>query len=118
MIDANAINWQEHPTISGVQTRIIESAASTQGQCDVLMGRVDPQGSIPWHVHQGAQETALVIEGEGVLLYSPTPSLESQRKLDLRPGHVVTIPAGYWHSVLNMGAGPLLLYAFHAPATF
>jgi mannose-6-phosphate isomerase-like protein (cupin superfamily) len=117
IVDLNAMQWQAHPTIDGVTTRIVETAAS-HGQADVLMAKVEPSGGIAWHVHERAAETVLVIEGQGVLLFSATSTLVSQRKLDLRTGCVVTIPAGFWHSVMNMGDVPLLLFGFHTPPTF
>ena len=118
IVDLNQLSWQAHPTIVGVQTKIIETAA-THGQADVLMGQVAVGGTIGWHVHLEASETILVLQGKGVLLYTQSPDeKENAQRLEIAQGIVLTVYAGWWHAVQNTGDEPIMLYGFHTPPTF
>ncbi len=110
--------WQPHPTIAKVLTRVFENQDS-HPLADVLLAKVSGGGEIPWHVHENASETAYVVEGTGTLLYAEDERQRGQpQQAALSVGVAMTIPSGWWHSVLNPGEEPLILFAFHTPGTF
>lgn len=118
LIDLPNIPWQPHPTLAGVLTKVVENRAS-HPLADVLLAQVLPGGSIPWHVHEQASETVYLVQGTGCILYAPAPDqLQTPSEAVLSTGAALTVQAGVWHSVVNSGAEPLILFAFHTPPTF
>jgi mannose-6-phosphate isomerase-like protein (cupin superfamily) len=97
-------------------TKVFENQ-STHPLADVLVAYIEPGGAIPWHVHEDASETAYVLIGEGVLKYAEPDKRDSPSEANLRVGVALTIPGGWWHTVLNTGTTPLELFAFHTPPT-
>ena len=113
------VPWQAHPTITGVMTKVFENR-DTQPLCDALLAQVFPGGKIPWHVHAAESETAYVVQGTGTLLCAPEntqSALDNCQRADLVPAMALTVRSGVWHSVLNSGDAPLILFAFHTPPT-
>lgn len=115
--DMNHIEWGLHPTITGVLTRVFENRASGN-HADVLLAHVEVGGEIPWHVHAEARETAYVLVGQGVLKFAQTETRESPVETPLHVGVALTIPSGWWHTLVNTADVPLELFAFHMPPTF
>lgn len=110
--------WQPHPTLAGVQTKVFEGREQ-HPLADSLMAQVLPGGTIGWHVHSASDETAYVIQGSGTLLYAPDETRrETPLEAALTAGCALTVAAGVWHSMLNTGDEPLILFAFHVPPTF
>jgi mannose-6-phosphate isomerase-like protein (cupin superfamily) len=72
---------------------------------DVVM--VPPGGEIGAETHTGADETLLVVTGEG------EAEVDGER-MPVRVGSVVYIPRGATHNVRNLGHRALRLYAVHA----
>jgi len=58
-----------------------------------------------------------VLAGEGILKYAEPDKRDSPSEANLKVGVALTIPSGWWHSVLNTGEMPLELFAFHTPPT-
>lgn len=118
LLDLETMPWQPHPTIAGIQTKVIQNGAADR-LADVLLAKVLPGGQISWHVHENASETAYLVQGQGTLLYCAD---ESQRNTPseavLVPGSALKVEAGVQHCVLNTGDEPLILFAFHTPPTF
>ncbi|MEO8608114.1 MAG: cupin domain-containing protein [Chloroflexota bacterium] len=114
--DLNVMHWQSHPVVSSVLTKVFENEAS-HPLADVLVAQVEVGGEIPWHVHENASETAYVLLGEGILKYAESDQRTNPSEADLKPGFALTIPGGWWHTVLNTGITPLELFAFHTPPT-
>jgi mannose-6-phosphate isomerase-like protein (cupin superfamily) len=115
--DMNRMEWQPHPTIQGVLTRVFENHVHNP-LVDVLVGRVSVSGEIPWHVHDDASETAYVLTGQGILKYAASDQRDTVVEAPLYAGVAMTIPSRWWHMVLNVGVVPLELFAFHSPPTF
>ena len=114
--DLSVLDWQTHPVVTKVLTKVFENKA-THPLADVLVAHVETGAEIPWHVHDDASETAYVLVGEGVLKYAEADKRDNPSQADLKVGVALTIPGGWWHSVLNTGATPLELFAFHTPPT-
>ncbi len=70
--------------------------------------RADPRAT-PLHSHQDHDLTAIILKGYGTLTIG-------DRKLELRPGSIVTIPRGTPHSFLNKSPEPAVAYAMFNPA--
>jgi mannose-6-phosphate isomerase-like protein (cupin superfamily) len=118
IVDLNQLPWQAHPTLAGVHTRIVENRA-THGQADVMAGQIAVGGTIPWHVHAEASETAIVLQGKGTIQYTQSKTdADSAPSVEITQGTIVTLHAGWWHCVNNTGDEPMILYAFHTPPTF
>lgn len=118
LVDLQDAPWQPHPAVAGLLIKIIESQA-THPLMDALIAQVLPGGSIPWHVHETASETVYLVAGTGKLLYAPSEvERVSPREAALPSGSALTVQAGVWHSVLNVGDVPLILFAVHTPPTF
>lgn len=117
VVNLEQVEWQPHPTLAGVRTRIIENGASNP-QANVLVANVNPDGGIPWHVHEQSVEIAYVLAGTGTFFYDEHGKGETPVETGIQAGCVLSIPAGLWHAVANTGSEPLLLYAFHTPPIF
>jgi mannose-6-phosphate isomerase-like protein (cupin superfamily) len=117
LVQLGDIPWQTHPSLAGVQTKVFENRVS-HPLADTLLAQVMPGGNIPWHVHAAADETAYILQGSGVLRYTPDADhLETPLEASLTAGCALTIQADVWHSILNTGNEPLILFAFHVPPT-
>ena len=107
VIRVENVAWEPHPRFAALQVKVLESKA-THPHASVMLVKVDAGGTIPEHAHTVEIETAYVLAGEGVL---------SVDGLDYPFGAGInaSIPVGAKHSVRNMGAVPLLIYAVHTP---
>ncbi|MGB6984417.1 MAG: cupin domain-containing protein [Candidatus Aquilonibacter sp.] len=66
-------------------------------------------GTAPKHYHAGAAEIQVILDGSG-------QEWLGDRKVDLRPGMMVVIPAGTAHSgTVDTSGGKLRLVAFKTP---
>lgn len=73
----------------------------------VLMS-IEPGNDIGEEVH-GLDQFIRVEEGSGKVILNKT----DEHKIE--DDYAVVIPAGTWHNVINIGAGPLKLYSLYAP---
>jgi mannose-6-phosphate isomerase-like protein (cupin superfamily) len=81
---------------------------ATTKHSQLVVMTLPPGGEIGAEVHEGIDQTLLVIDGTGraVLEGEPTP---------LGPGHVVVVPAGTRHNVVADDARPLRLATVYGP---
>ena len=63
----------------------------------------------PLHIHKDHDVTAIVLRGQGILWVG-------DRKLEMRPGSIVTIPRGVPHAFTNQSPEPAVAYAMFNPA--
>ena len=63
----------------------------------------------PLHIHESHDATAIVLKGYGILWIG-------DRKLELKPGSIVTIPRGVPHSFTNQSPEPAVAYVVFNPA--
>jgi quercetin dioxygenase-like cupin family protein len=61
--------------------------------------QIGPTQEIPWHSHNGAQDTFYVLEGEILLSLR-----EPEEEMRLRPGEIYAVLPGRPHRVMNGGA--------------
>ena len=76
-------------------------------QCQIVMMHIPPGEDIGEEEHKGDQ-TTFIVEGEG------------QVKIDghstkVTPNHVVVIPKGATHNIINKGDTPLKLFSIYGP---
>jgi mannose-6-phosphate isomerase-like protein (cupin superfamily) len=64
------------------------------------------------HDHAHAWETLAVLEGDGTLVRRPA---SGEQRVEIRPGALVTIPAGVRHAFLPSGKAPFFAIQVYAP---
>lgn len=118
LFDINTIAWADHPTLPGLQVKLLEGRA-THPHLSFMLVRVEAGGVIPRHAHDVATETALVVAGQGELHLDTQVCDTSQEQeiVAFVPGVGVSIPPGLYHSVRNTGNTPLEILAIHTPPT-
>ena len=104
-IQAQDINWAEHPTFKGVYLKHLVRGELTNGQMSCHMVRVDPGCSLESHIHAEQWELHEVITGSGVC------SLNGS-ELPYGAGQVTVIPSGVPHAVTAGDDGLVLLAKF------
>lgn len=111
-VNFNELPWKPHPTISGIQVKLVPNEAPFS-PADMVMAGVAAQGEIPWHVHERHAEIAYVVKGEGILYCAEHEGGEVTSESPMPSGSAVIVPAGLWHTVKNAGADDMLLFATH-----
>ncbi len=111
-VNFNELDWTPHPTISGIQVKLVPNEAPFS-PADMVVAGVAIQGEIPWHVHERHAEIAYVVKGEGHLYCAETQSGVVTSEAPMPTGSAVIVPAGLWHMVKNVGTGDMLLFATH-----
>lgn len=101
------VAWEPHPRFKALQVKVLESKA-THPHASVMLVKVEAGGVIPEHSHPIEIETAYVMEGQGVLTVDG-------EDYPFEAGINASIPVGAIHSVRNVGAGEMLIYAVHTP---
>jgi mannose-6-phosphate isomerase-like protein (cupin superfamily) len=111
LVDFNQQDWSDHPTIPGVAVKLFQPDASGSPE-DLLIARVEPGGTIPWHVHSTV-EIAYFLQGTGSLSTSATEARDQVHAVAVAGGTGLVVPAGVWHSLQNTGDDTLLVFALH-----
>jgi mannose-6-phosphate isomerase-like protein (cupin superfamily) len=81
---------------------------STGPRCQVVVMSIQVGGEIGEEVHEGVDQVLVCVEGEGFAV------LDGERST-VEPGHLVHVPAGTRHNLVNGGAADLKLYTVYAP---
>jgi mannose-6-phosphate isomerase-like protein (cupin superfamily) len=81
-------------------------ATGTHSQ--VVVMSIPPGGEIGEEVHDHVDQVLVCVEGEGVAV------LDGDRSY-VHPGHLVFVPAGVRHNLVNAGPDALKLYTVYAP---
>ena len=84
--------------------RVLWTGEHTQ----IVSMTIPPGGEIGEEVHDRVDQVLVCVEGEGSAV------LEGQRS-PVHPGHLVHVPAGTRHNLVNEGTGDLKLYTVYAP---
>ena len=78
-------------------------------QVSIARARVEPGISTAWHKLDGSSERYLIISGKGRV------EIGDQAPVDVGPGDVVRIPAGWRQRITNSGHCDLVFYAVCSP---
>lgn len=81
---------------------------STGANAQVVVMSIPPCGEIGEEVHEHVDQVLTFVAGEGVAI------LEGEESR-VGPDHLVHVPAGVRHNVVNRGSFPLRLYTVYAP---
>jgi mannose-6-phosphate isomerase-like protein (cupin superfamily) len=81
---------------------------STGPHSQVVVMSIPPGGEIGEEVHDAVDQVLVCVEGEGLAV------LAGERSA-VHPGHLVHVPAGTRHNLVNEGAAALKLYTIYAP---
>jgi mannose-6-phosphate isomerase-like protein (cupin superfamily) len=81
---------------------------STGPHSQVVVMSIPPGGEIGEEIHDEVDQVLVLVEGEGSAI------LEGERS-SVKPGHLVHVPAGARHNLVNDGASDLKLYTVYAP---
>ena len=108
------VEWQIHPTLAGVKTKLQRNEAAFS-PTDVLLASLDSKCDIPWHVHASESELAYFLQGAGLLMTSHDEGMSIADTLEISGGTAVMIPPGLWHMVRNIGDDTLVVFASHTP---
>lgn len=74
----------------------------------VVIMSIDPQDEIGLETHD-VDQTLVIVDGIGKAYLD---GIESA----VKPGHLVFVPAGTHHNIVNTGSKPLKLFTVYAPA--
>lgn len=111
-VNFNEFPWKPHPTISGIQVKLVANEAPFS-PADVVVAGVAKDSEIPWHMHERHAEIAYVIKGEGVLYCAEREGGDIVSESRMPANSAVIVPAGLWHTVKNTGPEDMLLFATH-----
>jgi len=81
---------------------------STGPHAQVVVMSIPQAGEIGAEIHADVDQVLVVVDGEGVAI------LEGQRN-PVSVGHLVHVPAGTLHNIVNVGTTDLKLYTVYAP---
>jgi mannose-6-phosphate isomerase-like protein (cupin superfamily) len=87
---------------------VFRRVVSTGPNAQVVLMSIPPNGEIGEEVHHDVDQLLAFVAGEGVAM------LEGEES-PVRPDHLVHIPAGVRHNVVNRGSVDLRLYTVYAP---
>ena len=76
-------------------------------QCQIVMMNIPPGEDIGEEVHE-ADQTTFIVSGEGQAVVDGARS-------KVTPNHLVIIPKGSKHNIVNKGDGPLKIYTVYSP---
>lgn len=108
--DANETEWIPHPKFPNILTKSLETRESNQF-ASITLVKVDPDGSIPTHVHEIETETVWIMSGRSMITVGEQDHI-------IESGAGITIPEGISHSLNNIGDKPIELLAIHMPPVF
>jgi mannose-6-phosphate isomerase-like protein (cupin superfamily) len=94
-----------------VATKVLETKAS-HPYLSLMRIKVEPGGSIDFHIHKTETETAVLLSGEAEFMWGEDDALQTAL---LRADTGVTIPPGTRHGLRNPGTVPMEALAIHTP---
>jgi mannose-6-phosphate isomerase-like protein (cupin superfamily) len=76
--------------------------------CQIVLMSIEPGDDIGEETHD-ADQTTFIVAGEGQVVVDGS-------KTKVTPNHLVVIPKGACHNIINKGDEPLKLFSVYAPA--
>jgi mannose-6-phosphate isomerase-like protein (cupin superfamily) len=95
-------------TEAAKENDFFRKVVSTGPNAQVVLMSIPPGGEIGAEVHDNVDQVLAFVAGEGVVILNGEESR-------VGPDHVVHVPAGMHHNVLNRGSFNLRLYTIYAP---
>ncbi|OLS02400.1 cupin domain-containing protein [Tissierella creatinophila] len=75
---------------------------------------IDVNDDIGLEIHHDIDQFIRIEEGKGLVMMGDSrDNLNFKRRVS--DDHVILIPAGKWHNLINVGTKPLKLYSIYAP---
>jgi mannose-6-phosphate isomerase-like protein (cupin superfamily) len=90
------------------ENEFFRKVLSTGQNAQVVIMSIPPGGEIGEEVHESVDQVLAFVAGEGVAILEGVESY-------IGPDHLVHVPAGTRHNVVNRGSFPLRLYTVYAP---
>ena len=100
--------FNEDITARARENTYFREVLSTGPHCQVVVMSIPVDGEIGEEVHAGVDQVLVCVEGEAFAI------LDGQRSAVL-PGHLVHVPAGTRHNLVNGSTTDLKLYTVYAP---
>lgn len=104
--------WTPSPVVAGVEVKYFANRPS-QTPDDLMILKIEVGNNIRWHVHEAATEVNYVLQGYSRMRYAENENSSSVYEHDLEPGMAFIIPAGLWHSFINLGNETALFFSLH-----
>lgn len=90
------------------QNRWFREVVATGPHAQVVVMSIPPGGEIGEEVHAAVDQVLVFVEGDGAAI------MDGERTA-VGPNHLVLVPAGTRHNVVNTGSSALRLYTVYAP---
>jgi mannose-6-phosphate isomerase-like protein (cupin superfamily) len=103
-----AVSFNEDIVARAIANPHFREVLSTGPHCQVVVMSIPPGGEIGEEVHEKVDQVLVCVQGEGSAV------LEGERS-PVTPGHLVHVPAGTRHNLVNGGPVDLRLYTVYAP---
>jgi quercetin dioxygenase-like cupin family protein len=94
--------------VLGTTTTLLAGHDDTRERCEVISSVFPPQGGLPRHVHNTADEALYVVDGE-------VEAEIGERKATAQTGSFFFIPRGTTHALDNASARPCTLLVTYLP---
>jgi len=107
VVNPEEIAWGPHPRFAGILIKTVLFSRDNP-LASVSRVQVPPGGVIGWHQHATQTETIYVLSGQSALTLGDVPA-------PFGAGHIVAIPPGTQHTLVNHGPGPVELLCFFTP---
>ena len=86
----------------------------TGANLQMTVMKIEPGRDIGLEVHEDGDQFLRVETGKALVQMGPSEDdLPFEREVE--DDWVILVPAGTWHNVVNVGTGPLKVYALYAP---
>lgn len=96
---------KKHPLAAGQEIRLDEISRGDSSSAHIVQVRKEE----PLHIHQTHDAVVVILKGRGILTLA-------KRRLEVKPGAILSIPRGVPHSFVNQGPDPAVAFAVFMPA--
>ena len=108
ILDAKDVTPLEFP---GRSLTVLFSPENGSEQMTTAISKVPPDGMLPWHAHDNADEVIYIMQGRGLALHETLAE-----PVEVAPGKALFMPRGQKHSIENKGDTEMQLYCAFSPA--